>query len=184
MRKTRRVAQFARKAGFGQPQRASDSPMDSQADHRDSQKSRLGQPDQPNQPDSDHPYMRDAHLPSNETVISHVRCHNEADQTDQADQGRETAGLRGWPQADHRLTEAPVSVTKTTKPRSPYDGIPIELHARWIRVEPEPIAWTDRDDVRLVVEDLADERMRSRKIARMLGLRRDEVLGLLRRFGR
>jgi TubC N-terminal docking domain len=47
-----------------------------------------------------------------------------------------------------------------------------------------PIAWTDRPDVVAVVEDLADEGMRPRKIARTFGLTVDEVLVVLKGAGR
>jgi hypothetical protein len=46
------------------------------------------------------------------------------------------------------------------------------------------IAWTERADVIAVVENLADERMRPRKIAALLGLKTGEVLTILRRTGR
>ena len=46
------------------------------------------------------------------------------------------------------------------------------------------VAWTDRPDVVAVVEDLADEGMRPRRIARTFGLTADEVLMILRRTGR
>ena len=47
-----------------------------------------------------------------------------------------------------------------------------------------PVAWVDMPDAVTVVEDLADEGMRPRKIARTLGLTVDEVLVVLRRTGR
>jgi TubC N-terminal docking domain len=47
-----------------------------------------------------------------------------------------------------------------------------------------PVAWTDRADVITVVEDLADEGMRPRRIARTFGLTAEEVLTVLRRSGR
>jgi hypothetical protein len=47
-----------------------------------------------------------------------------------------------------------------------------------------PVAWTDRADVITVVEDLADEGMRPRRIAQKFGLTAEEVLTILRRSGR
>jgi hypothetical protein len=45
----------------------------------------------------------------------------------------------------------------------------------------EPTAWHKREDVRLVVEDLFRERWHPHRIARHLGLTRDEVGAILRR---
>jgi hypothetical protein len=63
-----------------------------------------------------------------------------------------------------------------------------ELDA-WLKGEPytrpaAPIAWVDRPDVVTVVEDLADEGWRPRRISRTLGLTRAEVFTVLRRTGR
>jgi hypothetical protein len=63
------------------------------------------------------------------------------------------------------------------------------LHAE---PESEPVApasdglipWIDMPDVITVVEDLADEGKRPGQISRLLGLRRDEVVTILRRSGR
>jgi hypothetical protein len=55
----------------------------------------------------------------------------------------------------------------------------------WAPLEDDPNRdLTAREDVRLVVEDLADEGMRPRRIARKFGLTADEVLTILRRSGR
>jgi hypothetical protein len=53
----------------------------------------------------------------------------------------------------------------------PQNGVP----------EPDPIAWHERPDVRLVVEDLFRERWHPDRISRELGLTRDEVRTILRR---
>jgi hypothetical protein len=54
----------------------------------------------------------------------------------------------------------------------------------WAPLDDVPVAWTDRPDVIAVVEDLADEGMRPRRIARTFGLTAGEVLTILRRSGR
>jgi hypothetical protein len=56
-------------------------------------------------------------------------------------------------------------------------------YANWAPLD-LPVAWTDRPDVIAVVEDLADEGIRPRRIARTFGLTADEVLTILRRSGR
>ena len=57
-------------------------------------------------------------------------------------------------------------------------------YENWAPLKDVPVAWTDRPDVVSAVEDLADEGMRPRRIARTFGLTADEVLTILRRSGR
>jgi TubC N-terminal docking domain len=52
-------------------------------------------------------------------------------------------------------------------------------YENWAPLE-DAVAWVDREDVRLVVEDLGDQGMRPRRIARDLGLHLDEVRTILR----
>jgi hypothetical protein len=46
------------------------------------------------------------------------------------------------------------------------------------------VPWTEMPDVIAVVEDLADEKNSVRKISRLLGLSRTEIVTILRRTGR
>ena len=57
-------------------------------------------------------------------------------------------------------------------------------YENWAPLEDAPVAWTDRADVIAVVEDLADEGVRPRRIARTFGLTADEVLTVLRKSAR
>ena len=120
MRRTRRVAKVARKAGAGQAQTAWSGFRSGTAASGNPQKTLLGQPRQARQGDSDPPYMREANQcacePEPELVnhtnnsISHVSFSCEADQADQADQAKETAAFCDRAQADQslpRLTEVP-----------------------------------------------------------------------------
>jgi hypothetical protein len=52
------------------------------------------------------------------------------------------------------------------------------------KTDKRSLRWIDRQDVIATVEDLADEGMRPGRIARTLGLRRAEVVTVLRRIGR
>jgi hypothetical protein len=123
VRRTRRVAQLARQVGFGQPERGSDSLIDAQADHESRRNPSSVSLDSPDSPIPSQPYTRRTESDSNqqdaskgEITSSHVNLTYEADQTDQTDQGRNSAGLRGGPQADHRLTDDALRLT-TEPPR-------------------------------------------------------------------
>jgi hypothetical protein len=54
---------------------------------------------------------------------------------------------------------------------------PAEFH-NWSQA-PEPIAWTEREDVRLVVEDLFRDCWHPHRMSRVLGLTRHEVRSIL-----
>jgi hypothetical protein len=76
-------------------------------------------------------------------------------------------------------------------PEPSHDELPPlpddDEHARWLRGEisfAAPVQRIDRPDVATAIEDLADEGRRPGKIARILGLRRHEVVAILRRSGR
>ena len=189
MKRSRSVARFARRSGFGQPHTAPDSYRDSMQGSENPRKSLLGQPDQPNRPDSTQPIYEKHESPADEhsaippghdsNRVSHVCVSFEADQADQPDRTRKSATFGEAAQPSVSLTEPD---HWRELPPLPAD----DEHALWLRGKrpAAPVPWTDRPDVVTVVEDLADEGMRPGKIARTLGLRRGEVVTILRRTGR
>jgi hypothetical protein len=100
-----------------------------------------------------------------------------------ASRGPATPELR----AAIQVNKAALVALLTGKPHHLVELPPLpcdDEHGRWLRGEPDPIAWIERNDVRLLVEDLADQGWRPGRISRTLGLRRDEVATILRRSGR
>ena len=179
MRQGRRVAQFARKAGFGQAQQGAGQSTVRYGGRERPQKSLVGQGSQPGQADSDSPYVRNVNLRGRErgltthieNVIPHVGPSREADHPDVADRAKEFAAFDG----EGCLTDAVRCLTEPGAERS---------QPSQVSLPPAREPWTERPDVTTVVEDLSDEGMRPGRISRELGLTCAEVITILRRTGR
>ena len=190
MRRSRRVAIFARRSGFGQPQATADSYRDSAEGYGNPQESLLGQPDQPNRPDSDQLIYEkhessvrehDATTPAcTGNRVSHVRVQNEPDQADQADRAMESAAFGNMAQLSQSLTKLS-SLTDHDEAES----------VTWLKGDScertaEPAPFIDaahaamHRDLAVVVQDLTAEGKLIGAIRHLFGLTAYEVRAMLR----
>jgi hypothetical protein len=93
--------------------------------------------------------------------------------------------VSAWLERLHTLVPAPSansnrSDRSDSSPNGPIGPIGPGIASQSEVSESGPIAWHQREEVRLVVEDLFSERWHPHRIARDLGLTRAEVRSILR----